>query len=215
MTDLESICNEYGVDPSDSAARGYLCDLLIQIGKRRFSQTLRNYETDEKTVQVKNFVQGYITRSIPNKRGLLLYGSPGLGKDHLASAVCKSYIALHRQRCVNVSGDDLQTRLHWRNPEQETELEHLKSVFLLWISDIAVAGVRMEDVVRAKLHSLLDYRLDNGLPVIVTVNCQSISGGNGSLDDLIGESSASRICEMCSVGAVVGNDYRKRRVTNA
>lgn len=133
----------------------------------------------------------------PNTDGLLFTGPVGSGKTFLACCIVNALLKNGHVVLFAVVPDLLdQIRSTYdtgRNPDDITEFDIVdtaRQVPLLILDDLGAHNYT--DWTRNKIYSIINYRLNHRLPVIVTTNIV--------LDDLeayLGERTTSRLFEMC------------------
>ncbi|QNI32813.1 ATP-binding protein [Alloacidobacterium dinghuense] len=155
-------------------------------------------------------------------RGLLLTGSIGVGKTHLAVAILQALIlekGVHGLFCDY--RELLKEIQNSYNPQvATTELEILRPVFdaeILVIDELGAA--KPTDWVWDTVAHILNTRYNDKRTTIITTNYadQPPGGGGGTnramreetLGDRIGERMRSRLAEMCVVVEMSGNDFRR------
>lgn len=160
----------------------------------------------------RQFTEDYLkNRHTP---GILLTGSVGAGKTYLAAAITNRLI----QHKVGVLFlvvpdflDELRSTYH-RNGNGEsaetddvTMLNNVRQVDVLVLDDLGVHNYTPWTC--NKLYSLLNYRLNYRLPVIITTNLSL-----GKLEGFLGERTTSRIVQMCRIYELnVDKDIRHQK----
>ena len=125
--------------------------------------------------------------------GVVLYGSRGTGKDHLAVAVCRE--AIRNDITVKwCNGIDLfaRVRASMDKSARETEkqiIDELTRPDVLYLSDPIPPTGNLTDFQQQTLFRVLDARYSRLKPAIVTVN---VAKGS-ELDERIGAQNADRI----------------------
>ncbi|HYP42350.1 MAG TPA: ATP-binding protein [Chloroflexia bacterium] len=139
---------------------------------------------------------------------LLLLGSYGTGKTHLAAAIANHVVQDHHMQVYFAVAPDLLHRLRAAYaPNSETtydeRFEQIRSVYLLVIDDLGAEQSTPWAV--EKLYQIFNYRYNNRLPTVVTSNCDL-----DTLDPRI----RSRLCDpdLCRFVFIEADDYRMRRM---
>jgi len=129
--------------------------------------------------------------------GLLFTGPVGSGKTFLACCIANALLD-RGYPVLFLVVPDLLDRLRStydpnRGPGELTEQEILdaaRNVPLLILDDLGAHNYT--DWVRHKLYSILNYRLNRALPVVITTNINL-----EDLEEYLGERTTSRIYQMC------------------
>jgi DNA replication protein DnaC len=160
-------------------------------------------------------------------KGLLLTGSVGVGKTHLAVGVLQRLV---RERGVRGLFCDYRELLkniqNSYNPQvHTTELELLKPVFaaeVLLLDDLGAQ--KPNDWVWDTVALILNSRYNDKLTTIITTNWSDLPAGGGTkidsngskpaknedtLGDRIGNRMRSRLAEMCVCIKMTGKDFRQ------
>jgi DNA replication protein DnaC len=171
-------------------------------------------------LMARRFVDGYPATT--SGRGLLLTGSIGVGKTHLAAGILQALIlekSVHGLFCDY--RELLKEIQHSYNPQvATTEMEILRPVFeaeVLVLDELGAA--KPTDWVWDTVALVLNTRYNDKRTTIITTNYADQppgGGGNGSgrlreetLGDRIGERMRSRLAEMCVVVEMRGEDFRR------
>ena len=187
---------------------------LIGIPKKFHNITIEDFEAfDEELLDVKTYVEEYIS-DIPTRfnqnRGLLFFGSNGVGKTMLASIIAKEcYRNRYSVRRVTFMEYVSQYTRAWgaKTPEEKETQESLfydnfKGVEFLVLEEV---GKEIESNINVSiLEDCLRYREDKGL---VTIICTNLSGKN--LFERYGASIESLIKGNFTPIKVVGKDRRE------
>lgn len=183
-------------------------------------------------MMARHFVDGYPATTAG--RGLLLTGSIGVGKTHLAVGILQALIAgkgVHGLFCDY--RELLKEIQHSYNPQvNTTEMEILAPVFeaeVLVLDELGAA--KPTDWVWDTVALVLNSRYNDKKTTLITTNYPDLpaggvaesNGSNGSragnsaaravreetLGDRIGERMRSRLAEMCVVVEMRGEDFRR------
>ena len=182
-------------------------------------------------VQARQFVKSYPWDTGGN--GLLLTGSIGVGKTHLAVGILQALIAERGARGVFFDYRDLlkQVQHSYNRGVEATEMDVLKPVFEAEVLVLDELGAsKPTDWVWDTVAHILNTRYNDRRTTIITTNYANlppggVDGGGGgaghasgaraavreeSLGDRIGERMRSRLQEMCVVVEMTGADFRQK-----
>ncbi len=205
-----------------------------QIPRRYEHCTLDSYESGfsgaHRTLgaahlRARRFVEGYPLDSVGT--GLLLTGSIGVGKTHLAVGILQALIGERGATGLFYDYRDLLKQVqHSYNPQvHETELGVLKPVFEAEVLVLDELGAsKPTDWVWDTVAHILNTRYNDRRTTIITTNYTNAGplaaepslGGMRSalreetLGDRIGERMRSRLQEMCVVVEMHGEDFRQK-----
>jgi DNA replication protein DnaC len=157
-------------------------------------------------------------------RGLLLTGSIGVGKTHLAVGILHSLIAEKGVHGLFCDYRELlkQIQNSWNPQVATTEMEILRPVFeaeVLVLDELGAA--RPTDWVWDTVALILNTRYNDKRTTLITTNYSDQppggSAANGAaraareetLGDRIGERMRSRLAEMCVTVQMAGKDFRQ------
>jgi DNA replication protein DnaC len=173
-------------------------------------------------LMARRFVDGYPATTAG--RGLLLTGSIGVGKTHLAVGILHSLIAEKGVHALFCDYRELlkQIQNSWNPQVSTTEMEILRPVFdaeVLVLDELGAA--RPTDWVWDTVALILNTRYNDKRTTLITTNYPDLApGGAGgssasratreeTLGDRIGERMRSRLAEMCVVVEMRGEDFRR------
>jgi DNA replication protein DnaC len=177
-------------------------------------------------VQARNFVKAYPLDTYGN--GLLLTGSIGVGKTHLAVGILQALVAERGAIGLFCDYRDLlkQVQNSYNRSVEATELEVLRPVFeaeVLVLDELGAA--KPTDWVWDTVAHILNTRYNDRRTTIITTNYPNLPPGTAqaatsrsaakeamreeSLGDRIGERMRSRLQEMCVVVEMHGQDFRQ------
>ncbi|HEY4380156.1 MAG TPA: ATP-binding protein [Acidobacteriaceae bacterium] len=248
MVDVCSVCEGSGLRVVEQDGRMVArdCECRIQrrmtrmlvrahIPKRYEHCSLDSYESGfrgaHKTLaaahlRARKFVDGYPVETAGT--GLLLTGSIGVGKTHLAVGILQALVVERGASGLFYDYRDLlkQVQNSYNNSVAATELEVLRPVFdaeVLVLDELGAA--KPSDWVWDTVAHILNTRYNDRRTTIITTNYANAgplgaeSGTNGSaraamreetLGDRIGERMRSRLQEMCVVVDMHGEDFRQK-----
>lgn len=160
--------------------------------------------------------------------GLLLIGSIGVGKTHLAVGIIKELVVSKGIPCLFYDYRELlkQIQNSYNDSVKATELEVLRPVFETEVLVLDELGaVKPSEWVWDTVSLILNTRYNDNRTTIITTNYpdDAARDGNGSTDfaraqraarsetlgDRIGERMRSRLHEMCRIVKMEGADFRQ------
>lgn len=157
--------------------------------------------TEKALAAAKQFVEQW-----PDTEGLLLAGTYGNGKTHLAGAI---YHALKAQdvNCVFQTVPELLARIRATYDNDTRESEHkiltaLVQCQLLFLDDLGAE--RPSPWVKDRLYYIIDARYRHERPTVYTTNCSI-----GELEDKLDGRLVDRIMGSCLLVPNEGTSYRK------
>src|SRR5260370_19355553 len=159
--------------------------------------------------------------------GLLLIGSIGVGKTHLAVGIIKELVLAKGIGCLFYDYRELlkQIQNSYDDSVKATELDVLKPVFETEVLVLDELGaIKPTEWVWDTVSLILNTRYNDNRTTIISTNFedQPAAGANGSvsparaasrsetLGDRIGERMRSRLHEMCRVIRMEGEDFRQK-----
>lgn len=174
-------------------------------------------------IHARKFVNAYPIET--NGSGVLLTGSIGVGKTHLAVGILKKLITERGAKGVFFEYRELlkQVQNSYNRNVDATELEIMKPVLdaeVLVLDELGAA--KPTDWVGDTISMILNSRYNDCRTTIITTNYPNlpplgadISGPKAAmhvetLGDRIGERMRSRLQEMCVVIQMNGDDFRQR-----
>ncbi|MBW4038292.1 MAG: ATP-binding protein [Acidobacteria bacterium] len=174
-------------------------------------------------VQARNFVRAYPFET--NGNGLLLTGSIGVGKTHLAVGMLQALVADRGAKGLFFDYRDLlkQVQNSYNRNVDVTELEILAPVFEAEVLVLDELGAsKPTDWVWDTVAHILNTRYNDRRTTIITTNYANLaplaadqssarsSVREETLGDRIGERMRSRLQEMCVVVEMTGEDFRQK-----
>ena len=238
------ICSGSGWKLGSSDRRVVRCDCRVKlradallgaarIPKRYEHCELSNFEFEGPHVHLMRarmaacrFVEEY--RLDSSNPGLLLIGSIGVGKTHLAVGIIKELIASKGTSCLFYDYRELlkQIQNSYNDSVKATELDVLRPVFESEVLVLDELGaVKPTEWVWDTVSLILNTRYNDNRTTIITTNYPDDAprDSNGSsefaraqravraetLGDRIGERMRSRLHEMCRIIRMEGADFRQ------
>lgn len=139
----------------------------------------------------------------PKTDGLLFTGKVGSGKTYLACSIANALIKQGRL-VLFVEVSDLLDRIRstydpGRSPDDLSEFQLLdtaRQVPLLILDDLGAHNYT--EWTKNKIYSIINYRLNQRLPVIVTTNIKL-----DEIKEYLGERTTSRLLEMCRLSKLM------------
>lgn len=143
--------------------------------------------------EAENFVHSVINKD-NNIQGIMFQGQVGSGKTHLSAAIANSLLQNNQNVLFLVVPDFLdEIRMSYGNFGEFNEnqlMKKAKNSNVLILDDLG--NTNFSDWTKNKLFSLINYRVNNELPIIITTNLKI-----DELKDLLGERTISRIISVC------------------
>jgi DNA replication protein DnaC len=244
MREVCLICGGSGLRVVQENGRQFAKDCVCRV-ERRVSRLLgraniprryehcrlENYDTDlpyshrsqgVALLTARKFIEGYPLET--GGRGLLLTGSIGVGKTHLAVGILQALVAERGATGLFYDYRDLlkQVQNSYNAQVRETELEVLRPVFEAEVLVLDELGAsKPTDWVWDTVAHILNTRYNDRRTTIITTNYANAgplgteSGPRGvmreeTLGDRIGERMRSRLQEMCVVVEMQGEDFRQK-----
>ena len=162
--------------------------------------------------------------------GLLMIGSIGVGKTHLAVGIIKELVASKSTHCLFYDYRELLKEIQnsYNDSVKATELDVLRPVFETEVLVLDELGaVRPTEWVWDTVALILNTRYNENRTTIITTNYPDETGPELSsnpasdfgraqraarretLSDRIGERMRSRLHEMCRIVKMEGEDFRQ------
>lgn len=176
-----------------------------EIKKATFDEYMPANEIQQKAKAIcERYVENF---DLNNKQSLILTGSCGIGKSHLAMSIAKEvmeqrYTALF----LNVQDAISMFRSTYSNNSSEHESELLKiikSVDLMVIDDY---GIKLNDYGMGKLFQILESRVDKHNIITTNLRLEEMTNGLDS------ERIFSRMIKNATVLEINGMDYRLKNL---
>jgi DNA replication protein DnaC len=197
---------------------------------RRYEHcSLESYETNFPSsnrtlgaahLRARKFVESYPLETAGT--GLLLTGSIGVGKTHLAVGILQALVSERGATGLFYDYRDLlkQVQNSYNSQVRETELEVLRPVFEAEVLVLDELGAsKPTEWVWDTVAHILNTRYNDRRTTIITTNyangapLATVTDGRvreETLGDRIGERMRSRLQEMCVVVEMQGEDFRQK-----
>jgi len=153
--------------------------LIAKLGFRYQHATLENFELyDDRQREVMARL-GKFAESMPDHLkgggGLMLFGDPGTGKDHLVAALLKLAVMLHRLSVLWFDGGDLYDQIHLAlqtdgDSEWRKLSDSLRNPHVLAISDPQPPQGALSPQQVRRLRDIIDKRYRAGKSTWLTTN---------------------------------------------
>lgn len=173
---------------------------ISQRFKNRMFETFKVTKDNKKAYETaKDYAAQY-----PVKDGLLITGTCGTGKTHLAVAILHAILDRGYPGLFATVPDLLAEIRKSYNGEKDSEkIKKIKSARFLVLDDLGAE--KTTDWVQEQLYMIINYRYEYELPTIITSNLDI-----GQLAQKVGERTTSRLLEMCIGVKLNGEDYRAK-----
>lgn len=156
--------------------QGLWRELVESRGKRYEGCRIGNFgakhDSQKKAVERLAEFASKMPSMIQEGRGVLLFGSKGTGKDHLAMGLAHAAVAASK-RVHWINGADMRGDVRDSTKMEDLERDYVSKLLrpdVLWISDpLPVSGV-LTDAQQDRLFRVLDARYSRLKPTWVTVN---------------------------------------------
>jgi DNA replication protein DnaC len=224
--------NDRRVTRCDCQLRARSQSLLVgaRIPRRYEHCELSNYDTDfpgaHPSLADAHFLASNFAKKCDPRgdKGLLIIGTIGTGKTHLAVGVIKELILNRGISCLFYDYRELlkQIQNSYNSTVQTTELDVLRPVFETDVLVLDELGaVKPTEWVWDTVSLILNTRYNDNRTTIITTNFDdqppagSMSAAKAAvrgetLGDRIGERMRSRLHEMCRIITLEGTDFRQK-----
>lgn len=178
--------------------------------------TLTNYlpaSGNMSQLRALTYARGLVAEYPRNRRGLLLMGSVGTGKTHLATATLRA-LAERKYNCLFYNFGTLlkEVQAAYDKSTGATETGVLAPVLGAEVLVLDELGAtKPTEWVRETMLYIVNARYEQQRTTIFTTNYLDVpaEAEEETLEDRIGVRLRSRLHQMCQVVQVEGNDYRR------
>lgn len=172
--------------------------------------TFDTYDDHDERFAYKRVCERYAKEFIDNNEGegFVLYGTLGVGKTHLVTAVGNYLVYEQGISCyfapVSTLMRDIQKRFNKKNADEKDDPERLcKTVDLLILDDLG--REKTSEWSQQILFDIIDARYRAKKPILITTN---LNPEGYAFQENIGDAAMSRIYNMCRFYNIKGEDYR-------
>jgi DNA replication protein DnaC len=215
--------------------RGHTLLAAARIPKRYEHCELSNFELDGPCLSLdkaRTTAYTFVKEYPVEKAGLLLIGTIGVGKTHLAVGIIKELIRSKGIACLFYDYRELlkQIQNSYNDTVKTTELDVLRPVFETEVLVLDELGaVKPTEWVWDTVSLILNTRYNDDRTTIITTNYRNLvererpgnvrstnpeaakyASENETLGDRIGNRMRSRLHQMCCIVTMEGQDYRER-----
>ncbi len=231
--------------PSEKGPKAVRCDCQQRVRNERLLQhgaiperykhcELSNFEHEgpfQSLAPARLAAQQFVEKYPVERAGLLLIGTIGVGKTHLAVGIMRELMLSKGVRCLFYDYRELLKEIQnsYNNSVPVTELDVLRPVFNAEVLVLDELGaVKPTEWVWDTVSHILNTRYNDRRTTIITTNYRDLPpGGSGNgdepprrnnaaeraareetLGDRVGERMRSRLHEMCRIVTVQGDDFR-------
>lgn len=179
---------------------------ISQIPQRFWDESLETYicETDKQKHAlslVKNYLEGAISGKENN---LILVGSVGTGKTHLATSLCLEMLDNRFQSYYcNFKFATTSIKSNW---DDSTVKESLFNLPFIVIDEIVLKSERMTEWEKEFLYLVMDHRYGKKLPTVIIANMSP-----DGIKKEVGERTWSRLTENAEIVDMRWEDYRGKK----
>ncbi len=224
------VCGGIGLVPTGRGSQPCQCQVeqerRIRLGRmgipRLFaSSTLAGFQPCPHTQKALALAHRYVTNYIPGqtKTGLLLIGSTGVGKTHLAVGIARQLVDEKGIEARFVGMDDLVDRLRNASFEKDTAESKREIMQPIYAGELIVidelGGAALNDFVFDIIERLIGRLYNEQYPVIVTTNNLNQQfdpkARQPTLGERIGQRMFSRLQQMCFAIDMTGPDWRTKK----
>lgn len=170
---IKSLIESAGQRYANTSINNFYCECERQAIAKNQSVESINCSCEEK--RARKTITRWVDRW-EDRLSLVLYGPGRTGKDHLAIGAACRLINTHLITCSFVYGVDLYSASRDRITNNQTEAEFLRQFFkpdLLIISDPFVDASPLTDAQASLLYQIINRRVAECKPTIVTANAES------------------------------------------
>lgn len=174
------------------------------LGKRFASRTFGTFNPSDNRKAYED-CKWYVDEGIHQreKNGLILCGSYGTGKTHLAASIVNEATDQGISALFNTYIGHLEAlKKEFNSDDERTYLDKMYGVELLVLDD--VGKERTTEWTESVMFDVINNRYENMRPILITTNLNA-----KQLEDYFGGAVYSRLIEMCHMVVTHGKDHRR------
>ena len=176
------------------------------LGERFHSRTFATFRASTKTQQAFDICRAFckILPENPKVKGIMLIGSYGCGKTHLAAAILQEVAEAGISGLFVVVTEllaKIRAAFDSRDGSAEEIIERAKNTPLLILDDIGAE--KASEWTQEQLYRIVNFRYEHMLPTVITTNCDG-----AKLEMALGRRIVSRLIEMTTPVKVQATDWR-------
>ncbi len=175
-------------------------------GSKLMACTFESSQKSELLTMAENYAKNFSTFRQEGK-GLLLYGTVGTGKSHMAACIANHLID-HDQKVLMTNFATMVNVLQSSFDGRQEYINSLNKYALLILDDLGAE--RKSEFMQEQVFNIIDARYRSGLPMIITTN---LTAEEMKKPSEIGNSRIyDRILERCHPVAVQGQSIRRQNL---
>lgn len=178
---------------SKKSFQNFLLGYYSRLNKDQFYERT-HYEIAVKSLETcKSFVKDCLSGK--NPKGLYIFGMVGSGKTHLACSIANELIKRSFNVLFMVVPDYLEEiKYSWErgsNGHEKEIIDRARDASVLVMDDLGAHCY--SDWTKSKIYTLLNYRINNNLPTVITSNLEY-----HEIEKYLDYRISSRIIELCT-----------------
>lgn len=176
------------------------------LGKRFLTRTFETFDGEENAGALEVCERYVLNKAYENEcNGLIICGSYGTGKTHLAAAIANYMVEHGIPTLFDTCGGHLnKLKKEFNSKGKPKYLELMRNVEVLVIDD--VGKEKQSEWSESVMFEIINHRYENLKPVIITSNFS-----DKELNAYFGDACYSRLIEMCNVVVTTGSDRRRKK----